>query len=75
MWSWMNAGTSESWEEVVVGVYNALDVMGSKSGRLRGLISSGRARIALLTDSLLSSTNAFSCWGVSGMPVPPYLRW
>ena len=71
----MNAGISEDLEEVSGGVDNALDVIGSESGRLRGLSSSGRARIALLTDSLLSSTNAFSCWGVSGMPVPPYLRW
>ena len=71
----MNAGTSEAWEEVSGGVDNALDVIGSESSRLRGLSSSGRARIALLTDSLLSSTNALSCWGVSGMPVLPYLRW
>ena len=71
----MNAGTSEVREEVSGGVDNALDVIGSKSGRLRGLSSSGRARIALLTDSLLSSTNALSYWGSSGVPVPPYLRW
>ena len=71
----MNAGISEDLEEVSGGVDNALDVIGSKSGRLRGLSSSGRARIALLTDSLLSSTNVFRCWGVSGMPVLPYLRW
>ena len=57
--SWMNDGTSEVWEEVSGGVDNVLDVIGSKSGRLRGLIS-GKARIALLTDSLLSSTNALS---------------
>ena len=63
------------WEEVSGGVVNALDVIGSKSGRLRGLSSSDRARIALLTNFLLSSTNALSCWGVSGMPVLPYLRW
>ena len=71
----MNAGSSEVREEVSDGADNALDVIGSESGCLRGLSSSGRARIALLTDSLLSSTNALSCWGVSGMPVPPYLRW
>ena len=62
--SWMNDGTSEVWEEVESsgGVDdNALDVIGSESGRLRGLSSSGKARIALLTDSLLTSTNALSC--------------
>ena len=62
--SWMNDGTSEVWEEVELsgGVDdNAFDVIGSESGRLRGLSSSAKARIALLTDSLLSSTNALSC--------------
>ena len=71
----MNAGTSEVREEVSGGVDNALDVIGSESGRLRGLSSSGRARIALLTDSLLSSTNALSCRGVIWIPMLPYLRW
>ena len=61
--------------EVAGGVDNVLDVIGSESGLLRGLSSSGRARIALLTDSLLSSTNALSCCGVNGMPALPYLRW
>ena len=61
--------------EVAGGVDNVLDVIGSESGLLRGLSSSGRARIALLTDSLLSSTNALSCWGVSVLLVLPYLRW
>ena len=50
----MNSGTSKVWEEVSGGVVNALDVIGSKSGRLRGLSSSDRARIALLTNFLLS---------------------
>ena len=71
----MNDGTSEAWEEVVVGVDNALDVIGSESDLLRGLSSLGMSWIALLTDLVLSSTNALSCWGVSGLPALPYLHW
>ena len=63
MASWMNDGTSEAWEELELSdaaVDNARDIIGSESGRLRGLSSSGKASIARLTDSLLSSTSALS---------------
>ena len=48
-------------EEVSGGGDNVIAVMGRESGFLRGCWSSGIARIALWTESVLSWTNVLSC--------------